>query len=175
VLFALAVPALAVPALAQRPRPADPVGAFLRMSPPVRVGFAATFGPVVLVGPFDPAPEVGFSVMAAGLVLGPVAGYAYAGDLGGAVPGLLWRSGAAAASYVYLDRVAAEAREDGLGGIVIVMFSAVPVAVGWTVLLTLDLMRLERRWEASRARQRFTVAPWVVPGGGAGLRVRIGR
>jgi hypothetical protein len=171
-LLFVALLVFAAPVEAQRPGGGDIIGVMMRSAPPVRVGLAATLGPGLVVAPFDPAPEVGLTAAAAGLVLGPAAGYAYAGDLGGAVPGLLWRSGAAGVSYLYLDWVSDEVREAGLAGLVLAGFALAPAAIGWGVLVAIDLARLERRWNDQRARPRFAVAPWV-HGRGGGLQLRL--
>ena len=143
------------------------VGALIAASPPLRVAYAATAGPVLLASALNADAEVAIPLFVAGFVGGPVAGYVYARDLLGAVPGALWRTGFTALSVVYLYAVLDDVSEAGLAAPVLVMFASMPVAVGALVLLSLDLTRLERRWETNSAL-RF--APAMVAGG-AGLSI----
>lgn len=139
------------------------------LTPPTRVALAATFGSVVIASALEPSEDVFYALTGSGLLLSPVAGYAYARDLGGAIPGLSMRSGGIVVSYFYLEGLKRKVDDQGLSGLPVVILGSVPLIAGWTVLLASDLHRLSRRW---RSRTAFEIAPWV-GGRGGGLQVLV--
>lgn len=114
-------------------------------------------------------PEAGWSLAAAGVMLGPAAGYLYGGRTGRGLAGVGIRAGASVVGVLGVGSMFDETN-DSWGGAIVALAAAAGIATSMVV----DLALVGRDVRRQNERRSVALVPWRSREGAPGLAVSVG-